>query len=298
MASAKKLVADDPEIAAFRIRNDRAIQVLHPRRDNTRRRELHVSDFTKGDKEFCARQVLARWWRGDSSEFTSAIQRDGKFREQKWHEQFDAAGIVFSYQPEFRLGLLVGHPDWVLDWGFGPRIIDLTGQDRRLDFIQLARHTAMKKRQVRLYLVMSDLKRGFVILEDKASCDFRMITVEREQKEEEALVWRVATVTQAVQSLSDSPSDMEIVKAMRVMPRCRKATCHWCQSNQDHKLLEAAEATLETLAEVAPDEHGSAEIGALAGEAAQSTGRTAEQLLELLALSEEGQTSSGSSEKS
>lgn len=258
----RKLVAEDPEVASFRIKNDRAIQTLQPRRDSTRRRELHVSDFTKSDTEFCARKVLVRWWRGDSREFTSAIQRDGKFRENKWHEQFEAAKIVISYQPEFRLGLLVGHPDWVLDWGFGPRVIDLTGQDRRLDFIQLARHTKMKKRQVLLYLVMSDIKRGFVVLEDKGSSEFNVVAVERSVKEEEALVWRVVTVTQAVESLPAEPTDIQVVRALRIMPRCGLKSCHWCAATQDHQLLAETETVPETLSQDQPGPLQTAEIRA------------------------------------
>lgn len=254
------LLADDIEVAKFRIVNDRAIQDLSGPRQGQRRRALHVSDFTASDEEFCARAVLARWWRGEQQEFTSLIQRDGKFREQKWHEQFTQAGIVVSYQPEFRLGLLVGHPDWVLDWGYGPRVIDLTGQDRRNDFIALARFLARKKRQVRLYNVMSNMGRGFVIAEDKASCEYRVIPIDRSAKDEEPLVLRVGVVSQAVSGLARDPSDMDVVRAMRVMPRCGRARCQWC-NREEHQVLAEAEALVNApgLLQTAPDGPGQGE---------------------------------------
>lgn len=268
MTSLRKLAAEDPEVATFRIANDRAIQELHPRSESTRRRALHVTAFVAGDDEFCARRVLVRWWRGDSREFTTLIQRDGKFREQKWHEQFEKAGIVVAYQPEYVLGRLVGHPDWVLDWGHGPRVVDLTGQDRRLDFVVLARFAAMKKRQVALYNVMADLPRGFVLAEDKASCEYKMIAVERDQKVEENLVLRVGLVSQVVDSLGREPSEMDIVRAMRLMPRCGGRACRWCRDVQDHRILEEVVAVPDTLrdlpacSQTAPDTSGAGEAGA------------------------------------
>ena len=256
--SLKKIFADEPEVAAFRIKNDRAIQDLSGSRLGQRRRSLHVSDFVASDEEFCARQTVAKWWRGDQAEFTTAIQRDGKFREQKWHEQFTQAGIVLSYQPEFRLGLLVGHPDWVLDWGFGPRIIDLTGQDRRLDFIALARHIARKKRQVRLYNVMSDMAGGgFIIAEDKASREYKVIAVPRDQKEEEKLTLRVGLVSQVVSQLGNNPSDIDVVRAVRLVPACQKATCRWCRA-EDHQVLAEAESLRDVPDSGAPVAPGSA----------------------------------------
>lgn len=273
----KKLVADDPEVAAFRICNDQAIQALSPKLGQ-RRRELHVSDFTASDAEFCARKVLARWYRGKSNEFTSLVQRDGKFREQKWHEQFVAAGIVVSYQPEYRLGLLVGHPDWVLDWGYGPRVVDLTGQDRRNDFIAIARHTAIKKRQVRLYCVMSDLFPGYVLVEDKASSEYKMIAVARDQKEEEKLVLRVGEVSQVVRSLRADSTELDVVGAMRLMRRCGRKNCRWCRP-----LLATVDSLVQ--AEAAQDAAGRIQTDPDAlqeQEGALGTERTAEELLELL----------------
>lgn len=278
MGSAKRLVADDPEAASFRLKNDQAIQVLQPRSGSDRRRELHVSDFTAGDSEFCARKVLARWWRGQEDGFTSLIQRDGKFREQKWHEQFEAAGIVVATQPEYKLGLLVGHPDWVLDWGYGPRIVDLTGQDRNNDFIALARHTAMKKRQVRLYNVMSDLARGFVLIEDKGSCEYRLVPVERDHAEEQALITRVVAVSQPIQAFRGDPDEVAVVNAMRVMPRCGRKGCGWCaqEAQQDQ-----------------PSELGAAPDAPEAGEASAAGVPEAEGLLELLDAGQEDEVPVG-----
>lgn len=253
MAGLKKsLLGDDPEVGAFRIKMDRSIQDLHPRRgDAARRRSLHVSDFTASDRDWCARKLLVRWWRGDSRDWTSVIQRDGKFREQKWHEQFVRAGIMVEYQPEFRLGLLVGHPDWILDWGFGPRVIDLTGQDPTVDIIVRSKHTAAKKRQVRLYNIMGDFKRGYVIVENKANSEFQFLPVERDEREEGAVTSRVAAVSQVVGDLGDEPNELQVMDSMMRLSPCQREKCPWCKVQAPHEAARAlAEVPDSDLADV------------------------------------------------
>ena len=254
--SLKKLAADDIEVAAFRVKLDRAIQTLNPRRLQTRRRELHVSDFTETDDGFCARKVLVRWWKGDSREFTTKVQHDGKFREEKWRVLFEAAGIVKAYQPEYRLGHLVGHPDFVLDWGFGDCIVDLTGSDPTMDAVFRSRHLGMKKRQVRLYVVMADARRGFVIYEDKAKVEYKMVPVERDGAAERELIGRVGAVSAEVDTLGDDPDEMDLLRAVRRMPRCSRAACRWCRVQQDSDVLLKLEAVPD--AGAAPDDRGRA----------------------------------------
>lgn len=233
--SLKKALAGDPEAEAFRLAVDEGVQKLHPQERRTL--ELHVSAFTKSDDEFCYRQVLYRWWHGSEQEFTTLIQRDGKFRERKWHEVFEAAGILVAYQPEWKLGKLIGHPDWVLDWGYGPRVVDLTGQDPQVSPVLRSMHLAAKKRQVALYNVMApfDPPRGYVLVEDKATCDFRMVPVPRDRNLERALVDRVVTVSKATArlfELKEGISDESLSAEMARLPSCKNASCRFCGGTQ------------------------------------------------------------------
>lgn len=230
MRSVKKLMADEPEVAAFKLAVDSAIQKLNPKRVGERRGELHVSSFTASGVSFCARGVVLHWWRGGTSEFTTLVQRDGKFRENKWNEIFESAGIIIAYQPLLRLGRLEGHPDWILDWGYGPRIIDLTGQDPTMDPIFRSRHVGMKKRQVMMYNIMGDFARGYALVENKATCEFRVIPVNRDSDEERVLVERVALVTSAVDSLSLDSTDEEVAQVVSRLPSCGSTRCSVCQT--------------------------------------------------------------------
>lgn len=251
----KKLLAEDIEVASFRVKVDRAIQGLNPRKEMTRRRELHVSDFTASDEEFCARRILVRWWRGDSREFTTKVQHDGKFREQKWLGFFEQAGMLRDYQPTFRMGELVGHPDFVLDWGYGRCVVDLTGYDKTNDAVFRARHLAAKKRQVRLYNVMADARRGFVIYEDKASAEYKLVPVDRDERVERVMVERVAVVSFEVHTMGQDPLELDLLRAVRRMPKCQKKTCRWCAVQQDSDLFQSLEAVPDA-AEAHQDDPG------------------------------------------
>src|SRR3990170_2068069 len=137
MSKLAHLLDDDIETGTLRLKLSRALRSLAEDENSShgdmRQHALHVSDFTKSDKNFCARWLVVRYLKGDERKFRgpSWVQYDGKERERKWLKLFKRAGILVDYQAELHMGPLQGHPDFIINIFHDERIVELTGHDGR-----------------------------------------------------------------------------------------------------------------------------------------------------------------------
>lgn len=236
MSKISKLMSEDIDVATIKVKVRRALEMLH-RDDGDRKRELHVSDFTMSEKQFCYRKLIRRYFEGkkEGSAAVSFVQYDGKFREEKWKRLFETIGILKEYQLELRLGPLVGHPDFLADYGKGPCIFELTGYDSRLDPILRNARLAQKKRQCLTYVIMArhttlpNLYKGFVFAENKGNNDYDVYPIEYDAVKAKGLIERVVYTNKALKLLqryADESRDPGPVWAK--LPRCENKRCVVC----------------------------------------------------------------------
>ncbi len=231
MSGLGKLLSDDLEIGILNVKCEHALQTFFAG-NTTRKHELHVSDFTKNDKNFCAPTVVVRYLRGEEGQRQGTwVQYDGKWREEKWKRIFEAAGMLRFYQKELRLGELVGHPDFYVDFGRGLRIVELTGSDLQQDIKLLGMRLAVKKRQLAMYLGMDiSVDRGFVLQENKATQERKWFPIERDDETMKHLMARVKLVNGFVSSLTSVPatSHKEAFLHFVSQNRCGRKVCAVC----------------------------------------------------------------------
>lgn len=245
MSDVTRMLTEDLGAAVVRLKLNRGLEVAHrpaPGEKPKRQRELHVSDFVKSEKSFCVRALVWRWVvgevkvgaRGERHATPTWVQWDGKFREEKWKVVMQAAGILREYQPEFKLGMLVGHPDFTIDAGEGDQVLDLTGYDKAVDPILRSTRLAAKKRQVLLYLAMAQAKwqvpqkRGYVLSENKGDCTFDVIPVEMDPQKVVDLLARVKVVSTWCLALQRAEA-VDRAGVFREVPGCGKDRCRACQ---------------------------------------------------------------------
>lgn len=225
-----RLFAGDLDMGALELKLKRGLEMLHRGRP-TRKHELHVSDFTKSDKSFCYRTLILRYLKGESEDrMTTWVQYDGKFREEKWKQLLEITGFLkpAGYQMELRVGNLVGHPDFILDYHRGPLVMDLTGYDPTLDPILRATRLGEKKRQVRMYLGMYEAStgvkpyRGVVLYENKGTCAPKLLPVELDDKVA-PLMERAAKTEHYIAYLREHGT-----KVWSSLPPCEKKRCKAC----------------------------------------------------------------------
>lgn len=207
---------------------------------STRKRELHVSDFTGSEKEFCHRRLVVRWLNGDNKERRGTwVHYDGKFREAKWWLLFEVAGILLEYQPVLKLGALQGHPDFVIDWGKGPSIIELTGHDSKIDVAMRMMRLHVKRRQNTIYQLMwkksrqidkakTSLHRGFVIAEDKGNNTFSIEPIDIDNEKAAVLLERIITASTHCKAMGGAVTKEERIALYAAIPRCVRKTCKTC----------------------------------------------------------------------
>lgn len=234
MTKTAKLMAEDLDVAMQRVKLRKGLQTMHKGRSN-RKHELHVSDFTQSEKQFCYRKLVIRWLRGDGREDggMSWVEYDGKFREEKWRRLFEAAGMLREYQLALKVGPLSGHPDFVVDFGKGNSIVELTGHDSKIDPILRNAREAVKKRQCLAYVIMyrhmvGKLYRGFVYVEDKGNNDFRIIPVDYDEEKARLFMERVVRVTRATRALAKATTTEQRASVIRAIPKCERPRCQTC----------------------------------------------------------------------
>lgn len=243
MGAVTRLAREGVEAGTLRLLINRAIRSMHEG-TSLRQGELHVSDFTMRDEQWCVRTLVRRYLRGEPRQREATpVQVDGKWREEKWLRVFERAGILRAYQVELRVGLLQGHPDFVLDWGFGPRIVELTGHNSQLDAKLLAQRVAVKRRQNLYYQTMAwwldrtgrlpvPIRRGGIVLvEDKGNNTFTIHAVPWDAAKARALMARVVEAARWLDRLRDLNSPMARHRVWREMPTCQKTRCEACAGN-------------------------------------------------------------------
>lgn len=228
------MMTKDMDAALLELKFRRALDIVAGEK-NLRKRELHVSDFTGSEREFCYKRLLRRYYAGEEPYRTSWVQFDGKWREEKWMRLMEAGKFLLEYQAELRIGRLSGHPDFIVDFGKGVCVIELTGYDSKIDPILRNARLSVKKRQCLLYMIMlwkcRGVKpyRGFVIPENKGNCEFRIVPVDWDMDLARLLVKRVTTTNRLI-GLIDARKDDAAARARvwRIVPRCGRKRCKAC----------------------------------------------------------------------
>lgn len=231
--SLARTLTDDIDVATFRVKIRRGLEAMTAQPNPGRKRELHVSDFTASEKQFCARKLVLRYFRGeDKARGASWVMLDGKWREEKWKRVFEACGIMRDYQAELRLGPLVGHPDFLVDYGRGDTILELTGHDSKIDAFLRSVRVAIKKRQALTYLIMrvhtvkGSRRRALVVVEDKGNNEFQVIPVDYNEEMAKMMIGRVVDVSRWIKRIDAAGNDREAV--FKQIPKCEKKKCQWC----------------------------------------------------------------------
>lgn len=225
MGSVAKLLNKDMDSAMLELKFRRALDIATGER-NLRKRELHVSDFTGSDREFCFKRLLLRYYKGEEAYRTSYVQFDGKWREEKWMVLMKAGKFLREYQPALKVGRLSGHPDFIVDFGKGVCVIELTGYDSKIDPVLRNARLSVKKRQCLLYMVMwwkmkgERPYRGFVIAENKGNCEFKIVPVDWDAEKAATLVKRVTMTSKIIDALDARKGSAEArAKVWRIVPR-------------------------------------------------------------------------------
>lgn len=243
--SLRKVLSQDIESATLRMEFMRGLTDL-AQGNPTRKQELHVSDFTQGEKSFCIRRLLNRYYLGDDrAKDPTLVEYDGKWREEKWKKLLEARNLLVEYQPEFFIGTLVGHPDFVIRMrGFpGLRILELTGYDSKVPIGMQKMREAIKVRQILMYLTMAksmavlDVRGGFVVIENKGNNSFRIVRVNLSELKDKAdeLFERVKVVQRWIARI-DKAGGIKSKQArlmMRHIPECQKKKCDYCRPVKD-----------------------------------------------------------------
>lgn len=244
----RRLLAQDIEGGVLRMELMRGLTDL-AQGYSTRKHELHVSDFTHGEKAFCIRRLIHRYYEGDErAKDPTLVEFDGKWREEKWMKLLEVRGMLVGYQPELKYGELVGHPDFLIKVkGFkGLRILELTGHDSQVPIAMQKRREAIKVRQDLMYQKMAvecgfeidgiDVRGGYVLIENKGSNSFRIITVKLEQHEEKVadLFNRVNVVQNWIRKFnftvtSSKQERLAWNRLMSKVPKCEKKKCDYCR---------------------------------------------------------------------
>jgi len=228
-----KLMSEDIEAGTLRLRLQRALRELSAETHH-RHRELHVSDFTGAEDHFCLRSLLHRYFRGEKREGGMTwIEYDGKWREEKWLKLFQQAGILKDYQLSLKLGPLSGHPDFIIDMGHGPCVVELTGFDSKVPPIQRGIRLAVKRRQCLFYMVMyqklvGPIHCGFVLAENKGSCDFKIEKIPHDGQKAVKLFDRPLTSMRWIEKIEQAKTSEERVRLYRQTPKCGRKGCPRC----------------------------------------------------------------------
>jgi hypothetical protein len=232
----EKITRGNVDVLALRSKFDDVIgSIVQAGVASHRKRELHVSDFTGSDVEFCHRRLVVRWLNGERKDRQpNWVHYDGKWREAKWWMLFEVAGILKEYQPALTMGELQGHPDFVIDFGKGPSLVELTGQDSKTGETLMAMRRHVKRRQNTMYQLMWNntrevpLYKGFVVIEDKGTNEFKIETVEIEKDKGAALLERVSIANAYCKMLGDAVSAGERIKLFAEIPLCIRERCKTC----------------------------------------------------------------------
>ena len=234
-----KMLAEDIDVGLFRVKCKTGLTAMHKGRSH-RKRELHVSDFTASEKQFCYRKLVLRYFKGDERPDGGAswVEYDGKFREEKWKRLFEAAGILRGYQEELRIGLLSGHPDFTVDYGKGETVVELTGHDGKIDPILRNARLSVKKRQCMTYVIMrwylrkgKSRKRGLVVVEDKGNNEFQVYPVDWDEERAVAMMRRVVRITKLLRAMSAATPERR-TEIFRRIPKCVRLRCVVCGHGQ------------------------------------------------------------------
>lgn len=244
-----KVLAQDIESAVVRMELMRGLTDL-AKDHSTRKKELHVSDFTHGEKAFCIKRLLHRYYLGDErAKDPTLVEFDGKWREEKWKKLLEVRGMMVDYQTELRCGALVGHPDFlIVVKGFpGLRILELTGHDSKVPIAMQKMREAVKIRQDLMYQKMAkesgfelkglDVRGGFVLIENKGSNTFRIIKVSLKERLDQAeeLFDRVRLVENWIKRFEDvgGVTGRKARLLMNKVPECQKKRCDYCRPVKD-----------------------------------------------------------------
>lgn len=257
MGKVAKLLAEDMDVAILKIKLQGALNkisrgevdfkslaekwsevgrsVVGAGPSSTRKRELHVSDFTGSEKEFCYRRLVVRWLNGEAKERQGTwVNYDGKFREVKWWLLFEVAGILREYQPILILGALQGHPDFVIDYGKGPCIVELTGHDSKIDVAMRMMRLHVKRRQNTIYQLMwkkagkQPMHRGFVLIEDKGNNTFGIEPIDIDNEKAAILLERIILADKYCKALRDAKTKEERISLYAAISRCSRKNCKTC----------------------------------------------------------------------
>jgi hypothetical protein len=234
MSALSKVLTEDIDIATFKVKLGQGVRGLTAEPERHRKRELHVSDFTQSEKQFCYRKLVLRYFKGeDRTRGVSMVQLDGKWREDKWRRIFESAGILKDYQEVLRVGMLVGHPDFLVDYGRGDTILELTGHDSKIDPILRQSRLAVKKRQCLTYLIMrvkmypGSRRRALVVVENKGNNEFQVYPVDYDEEKATLLMKRVVRVQKLVTAMGKATPERR-TEIYRQIPRCGTKNCKVC----------------------------------------------------------------------
>lgn len=166
---------------------------------------LHASAIIVGDDKFCYRQqVLSLFYKMSQGENVpiraKRIFEEGNAIHEKWQRLFIRGGFSDSTRLDVSqfcdMYDLSFTPDIICDFPLGGKTKEMVVEIKSVNtysFSKMLSHPSAKK-QIQLYMYLTDIKEGFVLCDDKNTQDFKVFYYKYDPKEIQKYIERLEKI--------------------------------------------------------------------------------------------------------